>query len=427
MYPLCSVNMLTRCLLITVILVETIRSGDVRPKKETRLPDYSVYHNVSQIQLALLKLTNRAPGYIRLISSFLSREGRPQLLLRITNFTHNQLQPSHDMGPSREKVKILLSYGEHAREFFPVESLIYLVGNLTGGLDATVSEAAREFSRVILSNIDLFIVAMMNPDGRCYVERTGNYCWRGTITGVDLNRNFDWNFGKHGSSSNHRDEEYRGPRAFSEPECNILLNLTARFSFDAFVSLHSGIRQIYVPFADSVSKQTRYKPANLDGMLDIAQKMSRATSKKFTYGLAYYLNDYTADGTIFDYMAGVRKVPFSFAIELWGDLKKQAVCFDLFNPANENLQAEVKQVHPIYEVLFLHLIKWKQKQTAFIPHTQKDRPLSHSFRYTVLLCVGLLAVYLALHNKRSLSFWLRRRRRVIRVHSLGSMFSSLKT
>lgn len=43
-------------------------------------------------------------------------------------------------------------------------------------------------------------------------------------------------------------------------------------------------------------------------MLGIAQKMSHATSKKFTYGIAYHLNDYTADGTIFDYMAGVRKV-----------------------------------------------------------------------------------------------------------------------
>ena len=35
----------------------------------------------------------------------------------------------------------------------------------------------------------------------------------------------------------------------AEPECIILLNLTAMYRFDAFVSLHSGIRQIYVPFA----------------------------------------------------------------------------------------------------------------------------------------------------------------------------------
>ena len=215
MYPLCTVNMLTNCLLITVLLIKTTHCGDVKPQKESELPDYNVYHNMSQIQLVLLKLTNRAPGYIQMISSFVSREGRPQLLLRITNFTNNQLQPSYNTGPSRDKVKILLSYGEHAREFFPIESLIYLVGNLTGGLKTDASPTARDFSQLILSNIDLFIVAMMNPDGRVYVERTGNYCWRGTVTGVDLNRNFDWNFGKHGSSGNPKDEEFRGPRAFS--------------------------------------------------------------------------------------------------------------------------------------------------------------------------------------------------------------------
>ncbi|KAI0211736.1 hypothetical protein LSAT2_003412 [Lamellibrachia satsuma] len=313
------------------------------------------------------------------------------------------------------KAKILLSYGEHAREFFPIESLIHLLSNLTDGLEPSASKVAKEFSHAILSNIDLFIVAMMNPDGRCYIERTGNHCWRGTSTGVDLNRNFDWYFGRRGSSADSKDEEYRGPRAFSEPECNILLNLTARFSFDAFVSLHSGIRQIYVPFADSVSKQTRHKPGNLNAMLGIAQKMSHATSKKFTYGIAYHLNDYTADGTIFDYMAGVRKIPFSFAIELWGEVWKHARCFDLFNPTNENLQAEVEQVHPIYEVLFLYLIKWKRKQAVFVSNSQRDPPPSHTFNHALVLCVILLTAYVAVHNRRTLSLWLRRRRRVIRT------------
>ena len=43
-------------------------------------------------------------------------------------------------------------------------------------------------------------------------------------------------------------------------------------------------------------------------MLDLAKIIAAASVKKFTYGLAYQLNDYTADGTIFDYMAGKRKV-----------------------------------------------------------------------------------------------------------------------
>jgi len=47
------------------------------------------------------------------------------------------------------------------------------------------------------------------------IESTENYCWRGTKTGVDLDRNFDWEYGRKGSSSNPQDEEYRGLNKFS--------------------------------------------------------------------------------------------------------------------------------------------------------------------------------------------------------------------
>ena len=63
--------------------------------------------------------------------------------------------------------------------------------------------------------MELFIVAIVNPDGRKFVEQTANYCWRGTSTGVDLNRNFDWHFGDKGSSADKHDEEYRGTHPFS--------------------------------------------------------------------------------------------------------------------------------------------------------------------------------------------------------------------
>jgi len=32
------------------------------------------------------------------------------------------------------------------------------------------------------------------------IEATQNYCWRGTGTGVDINRNFDWEFGGPGAA-----------------------------------------------------------------------------------------------------------------------------------------------------------------------------------------------------------------------------------
>ena len=59
---------------------------------------------------------------------------------------------------------------------------------------------------------------------------------------------------------------------------------------------------------DSLSKKIQRKPTNIEDMLELASKMSAATVHQYTYGLAYQLNEYTADGTIFDYMAGIRRV-----------------------------------------------------------------------------------------------------------------------
>ena len=52
------------------------------------------------------------------------------------------------------------------------------------------------------------------------------------------------------------------------------------------------------------------KPWNLDSMLTLAKTLSTSTLYSFKYGIAYEINEYTADGTIFDYMSGVRKVLF---------------------------------------------------------------------------------------------------------------------
>lgn len=43
-------------------------------------------------------------------------------------------------------------------------------------------------------------------------------------------------------------------------------------------------------------------------MLKFANLLSTSTKFAYQYGKAVALNDYSADGTIFDYMSGVRKV-----------------------------------------------------------------------------------------------------------------------
>ncbi len=186
-----------------------IRAGDVNPRQELYTPDYDIYHNVSYIGQHLRHIASKFPNYIRLDEAYLSRNKYPQYLLHVTNFTN--YPPSGSFKTSDTKAKVLLSYGEHAREFFPVESLFHLLNNITIGLYSYKDSYSRAFTRRILSRLDLFIIVLANPDGRVHIEKTKNYCWRGTSVGVDLDRNFDWNFGGPGSKADPNDEEYRGP------------------------------------------------------------------------------------------------------------------------------------------------------------------------------------------------------------------------
>ena len=146
------------------------KAGDVKPQRENYTPDYAIYHNVSRILSHLQTIANRFQKYVHLDLSFRSRLQRPQPVLRITNFTRmqeqEQLLKSHT-------ARILLSYGEHSREFLPIESMFALLENVTGGLgpDASVSQIA--YSSFVVNNIDLHIVAMLNPDGRVYIENSG--------------------------------------------------------------------------------------------------------------------------------------------------------------------------------------------------------------------------------------------------------------
>ncbi|KAK6180999.1 hypothetical protein SNE40_008948 [Patella caerulea] len=401
-------------------LPDFMYSFDVNPQTEAYIPDYNHYHNLTAITSNIADIVAKNPSFMRIDWSYKSKENRPQILLHITNFTGSVSHSAHTLQEAVPKIRVLLSYGEHAREFIPIESLFYLLQNLTSGLGAPHDSPEEIFTRTILSKFNLYIIVMANPDGRKIVEKTKNYCWRGTSTGVDLNRNFDWEFGNAGSSNNPKDEEYRGKHVFSEIESKVYTELTGQQSFDAFISFHSGIRQIYLPYADTKSKSTVREPPHLKTMTTLAEHLSVATKYKYSYGKAYDLGFYTADGTIFDYIAGKKQVPISMAIELWGKSNHKGLsCFDQFNPKSRHLKQEVADIHPLYVSLFFFLIKWKQEQFITLTDSMKDVP-SMTFGYILLIIVIFLTFFVALQRKWCPCTKLFPRKRVISLKSLSS-------
>ena len=142
----------------------------------------------------------------------------------------------------------------HAREPEGMQALFYFIDDLLAkyGTDPTAT--------YLLDHRVIYIVPVVNPDGYRHNQTTnpgGGGLWRknlrdndnsGTVTssdGVDLNRNFgyQWGLNNIGSSGSMGSATYRGPSAFSEAETqaqrDIVVALQPRtgFSFHTYSDL----------------------------------------------------------------------------------------------------------------------------------------------------------------------------------------------
>jgi len=132
----------------------------------------------------------------------------------------------------------------HAREPMSGESLLMFAEWLAANYPTDPM-----VKRVVESRNVVF-VPVVNPDGYAYNEQTnpsGGGLWRknrrdnGNSFGVDLNRNYDWEWGTQwpgGSSSNTFSDIYRGPSPFSEPETRAVRDATLSHPPGMHVSSH---------------------------------------------------------------------------------------------------------------------------------------------------------------------------------------------
>ena len=126
--------------------------------------------------------------------------------------------------------EILIDGLHHAREImaseFPIMFAEYLASNY--GNDPMITW--------LLDHRELYIIPIVNPDGFVYNEQTypnGGGMWRknrrnngGGTYGVDINRNYPYNWGydNGGSSPDPASETYRGPGPASELETQAITN-----------------------------------------------------------------------------------------------------------------------------------------------------------------------------------------------------------
>jgi carboxypeptidase T len=233
----------------------------------------AAFHNYSELTQKIQDLQKTYPKILKVSSAGKSSEGRDMWALRI----------SGNLAQADNLPAIIYMGGHHAREHLSVELPLYYA-------EYFLSEYTKGNPRVVnlLNGRDIHIIPAVNPDGLEYdVENESYKYWRknrshnndGTY-GVDLNRNYGFQWGTGGSSTNTSSDTFMGPKPFSEPETLAIKtyvethqNITILLSFHTFSELilypwghkFTGIevtrdQQVHQTMAEKMAEWNNYTP-----------------------------------------------------------------------------------------------------------------------------------------------------------------------
>lgn len=337
----------------TSLLAAAVEPTDSKPHYKV---DWSVYHKHDHFEQRIkqLQTDTRLAQYLQVTQyAQQTQHGNALWILKFTD-SHTVMHRS-----SHRKLRILLLFGEHARELVIVESALALLTNLTESLLSPQNSPTFIYASELLKRIELHIVPLVNPDGKLRLESSGDMCWRKTGTGIDLNRQTDWFFGDpRGSSSDPQSEEYSGLAPFSEVESQMIRSLAMQYNYTASVSVHSGEQQLFTPFVDSTSRELKRRSVNTEIELQIAKYIVDHMPHHWlrNSGQAWAQNDYSADGTIADWLSARAGVKCSFVVELYGT-QAYKDCFVQFNPPPDKLAETLKTMNEFFPLFFQQVIE----------------------------------------------------------------------
>lgn len=156
----------------------------------------------------------------------------------------------------------------------------------------------------------------------------------GRNRGVDLNRNFDVDFGGSGASTKEGSYDFCGSEAFSEPEAKAIKDFLDAYAvknnIKTYFALHSFSQLFMFPFGYSPNHVKNY-----DDLMKIGGKAVEAI--KNTHGRIYltgssYETIYPSSGSSRDFVYTNYDIPIVFTIELRGAADSSQL---FILPANE--------------------------------------------------------------------------------------------
>lgn len=211
------------------------------------------YYRHDEINEQMDYLAKSYPSRVFVKTFGRSYEQRSLKMITITN------------GDGRADKKIIfIDAGMHAREWITHAMALHIMNELTVNYNEN-----KEF----LEEYDWIIVPVVNADGYEYTHEVGRY-WRKTrrpsdlergCYGIDPNRNFDFQWGlEEGASPDPCDETYRGEKAFSEPETQVVRDIMITYAdrMKWYLSLHSYGNYILLPWGHTGWVSTYFKNIN---------------------------------------------------------------------------------------------------------------------------------------------------------------------
>ena len=275
--------------------LEYFRNRGMSPKIVQTQPKAvdSGYLTPDEITQLIREAAENYPDIVRIVEIGRSHKNLPIYAVRLSTQDEVELKPS-----------ILFNGMHHAREVMTPEITTDIIQFLTQNFDNAETPYVREW----LENLAIWVIPQLNPDGNNIVWTEDNW-WRKNakgdqweIWGVDLNRNYPFQWGAcRGSSGNKSSDTFRGESAGSEPETQAIMSLVKRENIALNISYHSYSEMVVSPYGckgQYTPEEELFKSIGKG----LASKLVKDTGKgTYSYGTGWELL-YPVDGEDISWM-----------------------------------------------------------------------------------------------------------------------------
>ena len=170
--------------------------------------------------------------------------------------------------------RVLIGASFHAREHITTNYVMRFVESYTSAYaEGTTVDGVD--ARMMLDNVSFYIIPMINPDGVEIVQKgyegvggvdvvakvmagcndETHKSWKANARGVDINRNFDYGWGRKHEAGIPSPSGYAGSLPMSEPETLAVATYACRVRPEAVVAFHTQGETLYLSTPDSIAER----------------------------------------------------------------------------------------------------------------------------------------------------------------------------